>query len=45
MRRAGPCQDRTLWYATHGYCVLALDTLEFGEVARDFITAPTIYRS
>lgn len=25
-------QDRTLWYASHGYCVLALDTLEFGEV-------------
>ena len=25
-------QDRTLWYVTHGYCVLALDTLEFGEV-------------
>lgn len=25
-------QDRTLWFATHGFCVLALDTLEFGEV-------------
>ena len=25
-------QDRTLWFATHGYCVLAIDTLEFGEV-------------
>ncbi|MBL9174666.1 MAG: acetylxylan esterase [Verrucomicrobiales bacterium] len=25
-------QDRILWFATHGYCVLALDTLEFGEV-------------
>lgn len=25
-------QDRTVWFATHGYCVLALDTLEFGEV-------------
>lgn len=25
-------QNRTLWYATHGYCVLALDTLEFAEV-------------
>lgn len=24
--------DRTTWFATHGYCVLALDTLEFGEV-------------
>lgn len=24
--------DRILWYATHGYAVLALDTLEFGEV-------------
>lgn len=25
-------QDRTVWFATHGFCVLALDTLEFGEV-------------
>ncbi|MBL9139582.1 MAG: acetylxylan esterase [Verrucomicrobiales bacterium] len=25
-------QDRTVWYASHGYCVLSLDTLEFGEV-------------
>lgn len=25
-------QDRTLWFASHGYCVLSLDTLEFGEV-------------
>ena len=25
-------QDRTVWFARHGYCVLALDTLEFGEV-------------
>jgi len=24
--------DRTVWFATHGFCVLALDTLEFGEV-------------
>ena len=25
-------QDRTVWFATHGFCVLVLDTLEFGEV-------------
>lgn len=25
-------QDRTGWYARNGYCVLVLDTLEFGEV-------------
>ncbi len=25
-------QDRTLWFATNGFCVLALDSLEFGEV-------------
>lgn len=25
-------QDRTVWYARNGYCVLVLDTLEFGEV-------------
>src|SRR6266699_2584127 len=26
-------QDRALWFASHGYACLALDTLEFGEVA------------
>jgi dienelactone hydrolase len=26
-------QDRAQWFATHGYAVLVLDTLEFGEVA------------
>src|SRR5437016_5623265 len=25
-------QDRALWFATHGYACLVLDTLEFGEV-------------
>jgi cephalosporin-C deacetylase-like acetyl esterase len=26
-------QDRALWFVTHGYVCLVLDTLEFGEVA------------
>src|SRR5438128_11126327 len=26
-------QDRALWFASHGYACLVLDTLEFGEVA------------
>jgi cephalosporin-C deacetylase-like acetyl esterase len=26
-------QDRAIWFASHGYPCLALDTLEFGEVA------------
>lgn len=25
-------EDRTVWFATNGFCLLALDTLEFGEV-------------
>jgi hypothetical protein len=26
-------QDRAIWFASHGYACLVLDTLEFGEVA------------
>ncbi len=29
----GEYQDRALWFASHGYVCLVLDTLEFGEVA------------
>ena len=31
-------QDRTQWFAAHGYAVLSLDTLEFAEVEENEVT-------
>ena len=32
-KAAPDCQSHALWFATHGYVVLVLDTLELGEIA------------
>jgi dienelactone hydrolase len=32
-KAAADCQSHAIWFATHGYVVLVLDTLELGEIA------------
>ncbi len=32
-KAAPECQSHAIWFATHGYVVLVLDTLELGEIA------------
>ena len=32
-KAAPDCQQQGIWFATHGYVVLVMDTLEFSEIA------------